>query len=91
MTDYPEHDKMQAMRSELDAVSEFLELLYAGEIKYGGWRLYLAYDIVDGHGFAACEPDIADLLAQWSGIDQNKLEVEKRQMLDKIRSENGAS
>lgn len=89
MSEYPEHDKMQAMRPELDAVADFLERLYDGEIKYSGMRLYLAYSFPDDPSgrLNPAEPSISDLLAQWSGIDQNKIEKEKRRMLERIRND----
>ena len=71
MSDYPEHDKMAAMRAELDAVAEFLEALESGKLTYGGLRLHLA--VYCGETSTRTQivgANIPSLLAQWSGIDQ---------------------
>lgn len=92
---YPEHEKMASMRAELDAIASFLEMVEAGEIKIHGNldQLRFAYNAHDGynrHGeektiFVPVNPSIEYCLAQWSGIDQNKLEAEKRAMLEAQR------
>ena len=82
MSDYPEHDKMAAMRTELDAVASFLEALESGELTYGSQRLHLAvYPSDSPNRLYPVGANIADLLAQWSGIDQDTIEAEKREML----------
>ena len=87
MSDYPEHDKMAAMRTELDAVAEFLEALDGGMLTYGGERLHLAIYPADSPNRAVVVgANIPSLLAQWSGVDQDKIEAEKRQMLAAIQA-----
>jgi hypothetical protein len=86
MSDYPEHDKMAAMRTELDAVAGFLEALEAGELTYDRARLRLA--VYSGETSTRTQivgANIPSLLAQWSGIDQDKIEAEKRAMLERCR------
>jgi hypothetical protein len=84
---YPEHDKMAAMRTEIDAVADFLEKLEAGELLYGHRAgIHLAIDCDSGNPHSHAIPvNIPELLAQWSGIDQNKIETEKREMLRKCQ------
>jgi hypothetical protein len=93
---YPEHEKMAAMRGDIDAVASFLEALEAGELKHAGQcdirlAILCSFDDcpdadADDH-YHAIPVDIPSLLAQWSGIDQDKIEAEKRAMLLKIREE----
>lgn len=86
MSDYPEHDKMAAMRTELDAVASFLEALEAGELTWGGERIHLGvYPTETSNRTQVIPADIPSLLAQWSGIDQDKIEAEKRAMLQRCR------
>ena len=87
MSDYPEHEKMAAMRTELDAVASFLEALDAGKLRWGGERLHLGICPSEtSNRTQAVAPDIPSLLAQWSGIDQDKIEAEKRAMLASLRA-----
>jgi len=86
MSDYPEHTKMAAIRDELDAVADFLEALESGKLTYGGERLHLAiYPADSPNRPVVVGASIPSLLAQWSGIDQDKIEAEKRQMLASLR------
>ena len=85
---YPEHDKMASMRTELDAVASFLEALEAGQLTWGGKRLHLGIYATETSNFIrSVGANIPDLLAQWSGIDQDKIEAEKRAMLAKLREQ----
>lgn len=87
MSDYPEHDRMAAMRTELNAVASFLEDLESGKLTYGGQRLHLGVhpEGSSGERLVTVGANIPGLLAQWSGIDQDKIEAEKRQILAKVR------
>lgn len=78
MGDYPEHDKLHQVKDETQAAGEFIEWL-------GSRGIFLAC-YPEGHNFPrSVETPITTLLAEWTGIDQNKLEAEKRQMLEAIR------
>jgi hypothetical protein len=86
--DYPEHEKLTAMKTEIDAVASFMDKMWEGEITYSGLKLRFAVEYeedtdLDEKRFVPVivHPDPTDTLAQWSGIDQKKLEAEKRQML----------
>ncbi len=53
------------------------------EAQDSGW-----YDQDEGPVAVTIVPSIEPLLAQWSGVNQNKLETEKRQMLENQRKLN---
>jgi hypothetical protein len=79
MSDYPEHDKLAAVVAETQAAGEFIEWL-------GTQRIFLARYECD-HNFPREVPtSLTTLLAEWQGIDQRKLEAEKRQMLASLRT-----
>lgn len=88
MSDYPEHDKISAVKDETQAVGEFLEWLMATEytlaVPYNGDEDWC------GQLYVPAFPDITQLLARWKGIDLSKIEAEKRQMLAAIRKANEA-
>jgi hypothetical protein len=97
MSNYPEHDKMATVRPQIDAVTEFLEGVYAGELQWQGQPLHLATGTTHSQfggepGSAGlshrCDPFIGDLLAQHFGIDRRQLEAEKIQMLAACRATN---
>jgi hypothetical protein len=80
---YPEHEKLGAVVQESEAIGEFLEWCYER-----GW--YLCQPT--GSPFEGCyrpvPGSINDYLAAHFGIDQKKLEAEKRQMLNEQRALN---
>jgi hypothetical protein len=87
--EYPEHEKILRKRNELDTLIDFLERIQEGDITYRGSRIYFA--------ILCCGPDdeddflgsvdiqIENLVGQWAGVDQNKLEQEKRETLARCR------
>jgi hypothetical protein len=76
MSDFPEHDKLAAVQDQSQIVGEFME--WAEE---NGYQL-MAVD--DGRPYGvALEPVLAD----WLGIDLEKLDKEKRAMLNEMRAE----
>lgn len=86
MSKYPEHDKVAAQKPLIDAVAGFLETLEGGHLTYAGQHLHLGIYPEDARNrLMPVDPSIASLLAQYFGIDQGKLEKEKRQMLDEAR------
>lgn len=74
MSDYPEHDKLHAVVAETQAAGEFIEWLESKGIFLAeyepGWSRPMAIN-----------RSVVGLLAEWTDIDQNKIEAEKRQML----------
>jgi len=95
MSDYPEHDKLALVKDETQAAGEFIEWL-------GNQGVFLAkrymFDKNDQctendaeERYTRCLPvskNLVSLLAEWAGIDQNKIEAEKRQMLASLRAAN---
>lgn len=84
MSEYPEHDKLAAVKDETQAVGEFLEWLMSTEytlaVPYSGKEAGI------GQLFVPSWPETNQLLARWKGIDLNKIEAEKRRMLASIRA-----
>jgi hypothetical protein len=81
MSDYPEHDKLSEVADQTQAIGEFMEWL-------GSKGVFLAH-YIDGMNFPRqYNTGVRDLLAEWAGIDQDKLEAEKRQMLGTLRAAN---
>lgn len=113
--DYPEHDKLRAVKDKSQAIGEFLDTCGMalcvvrqkgnnGESLYQwkegrerdrapGWNDYLdgrAEHNPDfeewGEGFVLAPGSIQDKLAAHFEIDLDKIEAEKRAMLEAIRS-----
>lgn len=98
MSDYPEHDKLAAVKDETQAAGEFIEWLNGQGIFLAKTYMFTKDDQVtddpaqeryERTGVVA--KSLITLLAEWSGIDQNKIEAEKRQMLATIRERRAAS
>lgn len=70
---YPEHARARAVVDKTQAAGEFLDWL-----NEAGWMLRDA----DGH---RCYLSSEELLAEWTGVNLNELEREKRLMLEDIR------
>jgi hypothetical protein len=81
---YPEHEKLRAIKDKSQAIYDFLA--WCEEEKGYG----LAVDSESGYqGEKYWVPESKrDLLAEFFGIDQQKLEGEKRAMLDEMRRMN---
>jgi hypothetical protein len=93
MTDYPEHDKLLAIKDETQAAGDFIEWL-------GSQGVFLAKNYMfDEHlqrtddaaqcfteRILAYSRSLTELLADWQGIDLAKIEAEKRQMLASLRT-----
>lgn len=78
---YPEHDKLTKVSDRTQAAGDFAE--WAGE---QGYQLMHWYENGTEHGWVV-SPPVTELLAKWAGIDQTKLEAEKRDMLDTLRAQ----
>ncbi len=79
MAEYPEHEKLGAVEVERRAVTEFMEWLDAEGLFVGRW--------VGGVGCAESR-NAHRLLANYLGIDEDRLELERRAILEKLRAKN---
>ncbi len=77
MSEYPEHEKMLAVKEESQAIGEFLE--------YSGYVL-MKHD--HGYGGEIVPAPVMDsievILAEYFDIDLTKIEAERRQMLEAL-------
>jgi hypothetical protein len=78
MSQYPEHDKLSAVADRTQAVGDFLEWISDRH----GARLMAFFE---GQGWGTPPGFLQTWLAEWAGIDREKLEQEKRAMLDGLR------
>lgn len=84
MSQYPEHDKLQAVKNQSQLIGEFLEWLNSQGLYLAAWQ---EIDTIFGKDseLVISYLSINDILARFFEIDLDKLEDEKRQMLDSIR------
>ncbi len=83
LTQYPEHEKLQAISDVSQEIGEFLDCgrWTLCELRDAGTRAW------NGTAIQNFQPvNIQDALAEYFGIDQKKIEAEKRQMLEAIRA-----
>lgn len=89
---YPEHEKLAKVKDESQAIGEFLEncgytlceIMY--DAPWNGPGGLTREPTRDGGGaFYAVSKGTNRILADYYGIDLDRLEAEKRQMLDKLR------
>ena len=100
-SDYPEHDKLSAIKDKSQAIGEFVDWLHSEkDIHFGRAHSHSdsgcerEYD-KSGFRFWNCgmeegqyDPDrsnITKLLAEFFEIDLEKIEREKRRMLERLR------
>lgn len=80
MSKFPEHDKLHAVQERTQAVGEFLHWAFVERHMRLMWRIEDEWRYPDG--------DVQDWLADWVGIDRQKLEDEKIAMLNSYRELN---
>jgi len=87
--EYPEHEKMMAVKQESNTIGNFLDWLYH-EKKYS----ICYWEESEGNGvsymperYYSIRQSFNDLLADFFDIDLKKVEEEKDVMLDQIRSQ----
>lgn len=81
----PEHDKLGKVKEQSQSCGEFLEWLS------GTKKLVLCFFDDESDQYQPAHPGISRLLAEFFSIDQDKLEAEKRAMLDYLARLNDAS
>ena len=91
MSQYPEHEKLQAVKDKSQAIGEFIEWLQGTK----GFRLAKWMKVPDEYAedeeTDALLPqsiDINMLLAEYFEIDLKQLEKEKQSMLEEMRKQN---
>jgi len=78
MADYPEHEKMRQIADESQLIGWFLEC-----------SDYTLCEFHQGEDeYLPPHKSIEEILAEYFEIDLNKIEQEKRQMLEEIRKHN---
>lgn len=89
MTEYPEHEKLQAVKDESQAIGAFLEWLSnVKEIRFAKWVKDKSESGTEYEVFVQQNMEIEKWLAEYFEIDLNKLEQEKQAMLEEIRKAN---
>jgi hypothetical protein len=93
---YPEHEKLHAITDKSQAIGEFVDWLDAEKSIVLARRHEHGDDCRSEEGFLMCGYSTNDLipagvriqtlLAEFFGIDEEKIEREKREMLAEIRS-----
>ena len=84
--EFPEHEKLQKVKDQSQAVGSFIEWL--SDEKNFIIAQYLESDGYDRAGFRPVNVPVNSLLAEYFEIDQKKLEEEKREMLSILRMAN---
>ena len=79
---YPECEKMAAVKDKSQVIGEFLE--WAGETQ--GLHMCANNTNCDRYTLVSMTREV--LLAKFFDIDLNKVEKERRQMLDELRGKN---
>lgn len=77
MSRYPEHKKLTAIAEQSQSIGEFIDWLQTSK----GYEICY-YTDDDADPLAKVPKSINDLLADYFKIDQDKLEEEKREMLE---------
>ena len=80
---YPEHEKLMAIADKSRAIGQFIDWCQDEKELV---LVNIDYDNVDGGITYSSRPPIRDLLAEYFEIDQQKIEAEKRAMLEALRS-----
>lgn len=83
MSDYPEHDKQHKIINFSQKCGEFLEWL---QEEKGLFLAIYGTRVTDADRLYIADPSVTRLLAEFFEIDQDKLEAEKRAMLDELRA-----
>ena len=80
---YPEHEKLDAVKDRSQVIGEFLD--HMGEL---GWHLaeYVTFKGYDEDQLVPVRQSIIQVLAKYFNVDLDRLEDEKRAMLESLRS-----
>lgn len=87
MSDYPECDKFLLVSAESEKIGEFIDWLSRQGIQLCTW-VENDRKIITGGDYFPTNMNITELLAQYFDIDLQKIEQEKRAMLEELRELN---
>lgn len=89
MSDYPEHEKLHEVKDQSQACGQFVDWLAEEKgIHLAEWiNVYDEWEDEHKQELVYARPRLTALLAEHFGIDEYKLELEKRAMLDEIRDQ----
>lgn len=93
MSEYPEHEKLMKVKDESEAIGDFLEgsgytlckVMYRAPFNGAGALISEPTKADQTGRYVATPLSIERILAEWFDIDYDKLEAEKRQMLNELR------
>jgi len=88
VSDYPEHDKLRAVKNDTQLIHAFLMWLEHGERKEPYEKSIQLAEYDDNSRLQLSSVPHDQLIAMYAGIDLKKLEKEKLAMLDKQREMN---
>ena len=77
MSTYPEHEKLKGLRGQNQIVGDFIEWL-------GETGFVIARYTRSGHTLLPAHASRDDFLADFFEIDRDRLEAEKRQMIESL-------
>ncbi|KKK84023.1 hypothetical protein LCGC14_2787510 [marine sediment metagenome] len=82
---YPEHEKLKAIQEQSQVICEFIEWLESGEASRDGACLEIARRDNEFGELESYFENTQPLVVRFFDIDLDKLEEEKRQMLEECR------
>lgn len=92
MSNYPEHEKIMARKSEHEAITNFLEFVHGAPSDTACLSRWQNVTDSDGSvneflsGYVAMtDKQIADTVARYFGVDPKAFEEEKRMMLQEFK------
>lgn len=84
-SEYPEHDKLHAIKDQSQKLGEFIEWLHGQGMEI----CFCEHYDNSNHEYFPIYKTIEQLLANYFEIDLNKLEEEKRSMIEQLRMHHG--
>lgn len=87
MAEYPEHERIHAVKEKSQAIGEFIDWLREKGVTLCTFRQHEYWPLDNIQGKRA--RTIEEILSIYFDIDQDKIEKEKRAMLDELRQAQG--
>lgn len=86
MTSYPEHEKLAKIADKSQTMGEWVEWLQGKGYVLAEYGTGEPGDDRSPHRLYAVHSNPSELLAEFFDIDRDKIEAEKRQMLEEMRA-----